>query len=134
MCLEQVRAFTKKTGHKPDFSDPVVLSADRGGITVDHLCARLHATLAKQFHYALVWGTSAKHYPQRYPGSQQAILQPLCMAHCNARRVEVGFRLCMHRLLTLSVATIAGVGSRMCWKTKTLFRYARRRCLRNPVL
>jgi len=64
--LQQVRAFTKKTGHKPDFSDPVVLSADRGGITVDHLCARLHATLAKQFHYALVWGTSAKHYPQRY--------------------------------------------------------------------
>ena len=64
-CWQQVRAFTKKTGHKPDFADPVVLSADRGGITVDHLCARLHATLAKQFHYALVWGTSAKHYPQR---------------------------------------------------------------------
>ena len=61
----QVRAFTKKTGHKPDFADPVVLSADRGGVTVEHLCARLHATLAKQFHYALVWGTSAKHYPQR---------------------------------------------------------------------
>ena len=77
-----MRAFTKKTGHKPDFSDPVVLSADRGGITVDHLCGRLHATLAKQFHYALVWGTSAKHYPQRYsPGpSHKAILHPLRMA------------------------------------------------------
>ena len=73
-CLGQVRAFTKKTGHKPDFSDPVVLSADRGGITVDHLCARLHATLAKQFHYALVWGTSAKHYPQRYACARACVI------------------------------------------------------------
>lgn len=57
--------FTKKTGHKPDFADPVVLSSGRGGVTAQHLCDQLHATLAKQFKYALVWGTSAKHYPQR---------------------------------------------------------------------
>jgi TGS domain len=112
--------FTKKTGAKPDFSEPVVLSADRGGTTVQHLCDQLHRSLAKEFkcarhrcltdqlqhqsmpmcmttpplgraccrahvlvnctnddelscapwatllcRYALVWGCSAKHNPQR---------------------------------------------------------------------
>lgn len=61
----QVRVFTKKTGAKPDFSDPVVLSADRGGTAVQHLCDQLHKSLAKEFKYALVWGVSAKHNPQR---------------------------------------------------------------------
>ncbi len=61
----QVRAFTKKTGAKPDFGDPVVLSADRGGTTVQHLCDQLHKSLAKEFKYALVWGSSTKHNPQR---------------------------------------------------------------------
>lgn len=61
----QVRVFTKKTGHKPDFSDPVVLSADRGGTAVEHLCDQLHKSLAKEFKYALVWGVSTKHSPQR---------------------------------------------------------------------
>jgi len=60
-----VRAFTKKTGAKPDFGDPVVLSADRGGTTVQHLCDQLHKSLAKEFKYALVWGSSTKHNPQR---------------------------------------------------------------------
>mmetsp|Transcript_6252 Transcript_6252/g.17956 ORF Transcript_6252/g.17956 Transcript_6252/m.17956 type:complete len:401 (+) Transcript_6252:365-1567(+) len=59
-----VRVFTKKKGHKPDFSDPVVLSADRGGTAVEHLCDQLHKSLAKEFKYALVWGTSTKHSPQ----------------------------------------------------------------------
>lgn len=60
-----VRVYTKKVGYKPDFSDPVVLSEDRGGITVEHLCSNIHASLLKQFNHALVWGTSAKHLPQR---------------------------------------------------------------------
>ena len=48
----QVRVFTKKTGAKPDFSEPVVLSADRGGTTVQHLCDQLHRSLAKEFKCA----------------------------------------------------------------------------------
>ena len=28
-------------------------------------CSQLHADLNKQLAYALVWGTSSKHYPQR---------------------------------------------------------------------
>lgn len=65
MQKTQCRVYTKKTGHKPDFAEPVVLTSDRGGTTVDALCRQVHNTLAKEFKYALVWGASAKHYPQR---------------------------------------------------------------------
>ena len=54
-----------QVGGKPDFADPVVLSADRGGTKVESLCNQIHKTLAADFLYALVWGTSSKHYPQR---------------------------------------------------------------------
>ena len=54
-----------QVGGKPDFADPVVLSADRGGTKVESLCNQIHRTLAADFLYALVWGTSSKHYPQR---------------------------------------------------------------------
>jgi small GTP-binding protein len=60
-----VRVYTKKMGEKADFEEPVVLSDARGGITVKHFCAQLHAELPKQLKYALVWGTSPKHYGQR---------------------------------------------------------------------
>ena len=53
-------------GGKPDFAAPVVLSADRGGTKVESLCNQIHRTLSADFLYALVWGTSSKHYPQRY--------------------------------------------------------------------
>ena len=55
-------------GGKPDFGDPVVLSADRGGTSVEALCAQIHKSLVADFSYALVWGTSSKHYPQRCAG------------------------------------------------------------------
>lgn len=42
-----------------------MLSENRGGNTVQAFCDHLHASLAKEFSYALVWGTSSKHYPQR---------------------------------------------------------------------
>ena len=54
-----------QVGGKPDFAAPVVLSADRGGTKVESLCNQIHRTLAADFLYALVWGTSSKHYPQR---------------------------------------------------------------------
>lgn len=34
-------------------------------MSVEALCATLHAQLLRDFKYALVWGTSSKHYPQR---------------------------------------------------------------------
>lgn len=60
-----VRVYTKRVGSRPDFSEPVVLSQDRGGITIEHFCNHIHRTLALEFNYALVWGKSAKHMPQR---------------------------------------------------------------------
>mmetsp|Transcript_25041 Transcript_25041/g.63041 ORF Transcript_25041/g.63041 Transcript_25041/m.63041 type:complete len:272 (-) Transcript_25041:215-1030(-) len=64
-ALALCRVYTKKQGGKPDFDEPVVLTADRGGKTMANFCSHLHKTLSKEFKYALVWGTSTKHYPQR---------------------------------------------------------------------
>jgi ribosome-interacting GTPase 1 len=61
----QVRVYTKKIGHKPDFTEPVVLTSGRGGTTVEAMCRQVHNSLVREFKYALVWGASAKHYPQR---------------------------------------------------------------------
>ncbi|XP_059287726.1 developmentally-regulated G-protein 2 isoform X2 [Lycium ferocissimum] len=59
-----VRVYTKPQGQQPDFAEPVVLSADRGGCTVEDFCNHIHRSLVKDVRYVLVWGTSAKHYPQ----------------------------------------------------------------------
>jgi len=60
-----VRVYTKKQGNKPDFEEPVILSDNRGGTSVEKFCEHLHRDLAKQLEYAAVWGTSSKHLPQR---------------------------------------------------------------------
>jgi len=59
-----VRVYTKPQGQQPDFTDPVVLSTDRGGCTVEDFCNHIHRNLLKEVKYVLVWGTSARHYPQ----------------------------------------------------------------------
>ncbi|GMH37743.1 hypothetical protein BSKO_05616 [Bryopsis sp. KO-2023] len=60
-----VRIYTRRVGAKPDFNEPVVLSEDRGGINIEAFVSQIHKTLVKEFNYALVWGRSAKHFPQR---------------------------------------------------------------------
>lgn len=64
-----------QVGGKPDFADPVVLSADRGGTSIEALCQQIHKSLVADFSYALVWGTSSKHYPQRCQPSHVHLLQ-----------------------------------------------------------
>ncbi|KAI8019334.1 Developmentally-regulated G-protein 2 [Camellia lanceoleosa] len=59
-----VRVYTKPQGQQPDFADPVVLSADRGGCSVEDFCDHIHRSLVKEVKYVLVWGISARHYPQ----------------------------------------------------------------------
>ena len=54
-----------QVGHKPDFGDPVILSFDRGGTIVKSFVNQISSHLLKEFKYALVWGTSSKHMPQR---------------------------------------------------------------------
>ncbi|AAS50232.1 AAL134Wp [Eremothecium gossypii ATCC 10895] len=56
------RVFTKKRGVRPDFSDPLVV---RNGSTVGDLCHQIHRDFKDKFKYALVWGSSAKHSPQK---------------------------------------------------------------------
>ncbi|KAA8496793.1 putative GTP-binding protein [Porphyridium purpureum] len=62
--LRLCRVYTKKRGHAPDFTDPLVL---RAGCTVQDACRAVHRSLAEasRFKYALVWGRSTKHNPQR---------------------------------------------------------------------
>ncbi|CAK8541569.1 unnamed protein product [Lathyrus sativus] len=59
-----VRVYTKPQGQQPDFSDPMVLSADKGGCSVEDFCNHIHGSLVKDVKYVLVWGISARHYPQ----------------------------------------------------------------------
>ncbi|QDZ20355.1 developmentally-regulated GTP-binding protein [Chloropicon primus] len=63
--MELVRVYTKKVGNKPDFDEPVVLTPDRGGVDIGRFCDNVHRDLRKELKYALVWGKSSKHNPQR---------------------------------------------------------------------
>lgn len=60
--LNLLRVYTKKRGELPDFSDGLII---RNGATVEHCCHAIHRSLVEDFKYALVWGSSAKHNPQR---------------------------------------------------------------------
>ncbi|KAK9906385.1 hypothetical protein WJX75_000934 [Coccomyxa subellipsoidea] len=61
--LDLLRIYTKPKGRLPDYNDPVVVPSSRN--TVEDFCNRIHKGIAKQFKYALVWGTSVKHRPQK---------------------------------------------------------------------
>ncbi|PPD93019.1 hypothetical protein GOBAR_DD10051 [Gossypium barbadense] len=61
--LNLTRIYTKPKGMNPDYEDPVILSSKRR--TVEDFCTRIHKDMLKQFKYALVWGSSVKHKPQR---------------------------------------------------------------------
>ena len=37
----------------------------RSDSKIDDVCRKLHRSLVDEFKYALTWGTSAKHTPQR---------------------------------------------------------------------
>ena len=60
--LALLRVYTKKRGEYPDLANGLIV---RAGSTLEHVCHHLHRDLAAQLKYALVWGTSAKHQPQK---------------------------------------------------------------------
>lgn len=60
--LNFIRVYTKPRGSKPDFTEPLIM---RNGAGMEHVCHAIHRDMAKHFKYALVWGTSALHQPQR---------------------------------------------------------------------
>lgn len=49
-------------GIDPDFSEALIV---RSGSTIEDVCDQVHRTLKDTFKYALVWGASARHVPQR---------------------------------------------------------------------
>jgi len=61
--LDFIRIYTKPRGQIPDYDSPVVLPRNKS--TVEEFCNRIHKGLLEQFKYALVWGTSVKHHPQK---------------------------------------------------------------------
>lgn len=70
-ALGLVRTYTKPRGKKPDFEDPVVLTDGRHGTTIEAACKQIHRSLLDNFDYAMVWGLSVKHTPQRVGLSHQ---------------------------------------------------------------
>lgn len=60
--LDFIRIYTKPRGKRPDFTEPVILPR---GSTIEDVCAHIHRDFVTKFKYALVWGRSVKHQPQR---------------------------------------------------------------------
>lgn len=60
--LELIRVYTKRRGIQPDLREPMVV---RGHSTIQLVCDAIHREMKNQFKYALVWGSSAKHSPQK---------------------------------------------------------------------
>ena len=61
--LDLIRIYTKPRGLPPDYNEPVVLP--RKKCSVENFCNRIHKQIMKEFKYALVWGMSVKHVPQK---------------------------------------------------------------------
>lgn len=61
--LALIRIYTKPRGQIPDYNAPVVMRSANS--TVENFCNRLHKAILRQFKYALVWGSSVKHNPQK---------------------------------------------------------------------
>ena len=60
--LKLIRIYTKRKGVDPDFSEALIV---RSNSTIEDVCDAIHRTLKETFKYALVWGASARHVPQR---------------------------------------------------------------------
>jgi ribosome-interacting GTPase 1 len=60
--LNLMRIYTKRKGVDPDFTEALIVRQDS---TVEDVCDQVHRTLKESFKYALVWGASARHVPQR---------------------------------------------------------------------
>ncbi|ODV59712.1 P-loop containing nucleoside triphosphate hydrolase protein [Ascoidea rubescens DSM 1968] len=67
--LNLIKVYTFKKGESlPNFEDPMVLRKDS---SIKEVCDAIHKDLKHSFKHAYVWGTSAKHSPQRCGLSHQ---------------------------------------------------------------
>lgn len=60
--LNLIRIYTKRKGVEPSFGEALIV---RYNSSVEDVCDRIHRSLKDSFKYALVWGASARHIPQR---------------------------------------------------------------------
>lgn len=60
--LHLIRIYTKRKGIDPDFSEALIV---RNHSTIEDVCDQIHRSIKDSFKYALVWGASARHIPQR---------------------------------------------------------------------
>jgi ribosome-interacting GTPase 1 len=60
-----IRIYTKRRGQPPDLDEPIILSGERDGLTVEAVCKTVSRELLDVFNFALVWGKSTKFNPQR---------------------------------------------------------------------
>lgn len=51
-----------RKGEEPDFSEALIVRQDS---SIEDVCDQIHRSLKETFKYALVWGASARHVPQR---------------------------------------------------------------------
>lgn len=51
-----------RKGEEPDFSEALIV---RSKSSIEEVCDQVHRTLKETFKYAMVWGASARHVPQR---------------------------------------------------------------------
>lgn len=74
--LGLIRLYTKRRGVLPNFDDPMVV---RSGSTILQVCDAIHRDMKNQFKYALVWGSSSKHSPQKcglqHPVNDEDVVQ-----------------------------------------------------------
>lgn len=74
--LRLIRIYTKRQGAEPDFSEALIV---RRNSTIEDVCDSIHRTMKETFKYALVWGASAKHIPQRvglgHPVADEDVVQ-----------------------------------------------------------
>ncbi|PNY27723.1 Uncharacterized protein TCAP_02335 [Tolypocladium capitatum] len=60
--LRLIRIYTKRKGIDPDFGEALIV---RSNSSIEDVCDRIHRNMKDTFKYALVWGASARHIPQR---------------------------------------------------------------------
>ncbi|CAK9300055.1 unnamed protein product [Gordionus sp. m RMFG-2023] len=61
--MNLVRVYTKPKGQIPDYDSPVILK--QRSKSVEDFCNNIHKSILTHLKYALVWGSSVKHNPQK---------------------------------------------------------------------
>ena len=69
--LGLIRIYTKRRGQAPDLLEPIVLSSERHGLSIETATTGISKELLGIFNFALVWGRSTKYNPQRVGLSHQ---------------------------------------------------------------